>query len=67
MRRTISTALYILDMGLLIWALQNVIHGKGVLLLIGWLIFTPLAYWGMRRIDRAGWDKWLSEDVDWWW
>lgn len=68
MRRTISTVLYVLDMGLLIWAVQNLTQGKGVLLLVGWIVCTPLAYWGMRRIDRAGWDEQLnSKDTGWWW
>ena len=68
MRRTLSTGLYVLDFGLLIWAAQNLTQGKGPLLLVGWLIFTPFAYWGMRRIDRAGWDEWLSsKDGGWWW
>jgi hypothetical protein len=46
-----------LDAVLLVLALENLSHGKGALLLIGWVIFTPLAYWGMRRVDREWWDK----------
>jgi hypothetical protein len=30
----------------------------------GWLIIA-LSFWGMRRIDRGGWDAWLNRD-DWW-
>jgi hypothetical protein len=71
MRRMLPTGLYVIDMGLLIWAVKNLSQGGGALLLVGWLIFTPLAVWGMRRIDRAGWDEWLrrtgSTDDGWWW
>jgi hypothetical protein len=65
LRQTTSIALWVLDMVLLAWALKNVTDGKGVLLLIGWLIFTPLAFWCMRRVDRPGWDEWMSRR-DWW-
>ena len=49
--------LWAADFGLAILAADNLAHGRGILALIGWVIFTPIAYWGMRRIDREGWDK----------
>jgi hypothetical protein len=67
-RRAASIGLWVLDVGLLIFALDNFTHGKGALLLIGWVIVTPGAFWGMRRIDREGWNKWMDrlDRGDWW-
>jgi hypothetical protein len=68
LRRAASTALWVFDFGLLILAADNLVHGKGVLALIGWVIFTPIAFWGMRRIDRDGWDKEMDRlnRGEWW-
>jgi hypothetical protein len=57
LRRAGTIALWVADAGLLIYALDHLAHGGSVLPLIGWVVFTPIAYWGMRRIDREGWDK----------
>jgi hypothetical protein len=57
LRRAAALALWLADFGLLIYAADHLAHGGSFLPLIGWAVFTPLAYWGMRRIDREGWTR----------
>jgi hypothetical protein len=57
LRPTARIALWIVWFGLAISTADHLAHGNGGLLLVVWVIFTPVAFWGMRRIDREGWDK----------
>jgi hypothetical protein len=56
-RRAAALTLWSADFGLLIYAVDHLAHGGSVLPLLGAVVFTPIAYVGMRRIDREGWDK----------
>jgi hypothetical protein len=57
LRRATAIVLWLADFGLLTYALDHLARGGTVLPLIVCVVFTPFAYWGMRRIDREGWDK----------
>jgi hypothetical protein len=68
LRPAARITLWVVWFGLAIAAADNFAHGNGVPWLIGWLIFTPVAWWGMRRVDREGWDKEMERlDRGSWW